>query len=40
MLVEKMGASVAGFAFLIELDFLEGRAKLGDPKIISLIHVA
>lgn len=38
-LVEKMGASVAGFAFLLELDFLAGREKLGTPKIISLIHV-
>lgn len=34
------GAKVAGFAFLIELDFLEGRNKLpDDAKIISLIHV-
>ncbi len=40
MLVEKMGATVAGFAFLIELDFLDGRSKLGEPKIISLIHVS
>ncbi len=38
-LVEKMGARVAGFAFLIELDFLGGREKLGAPKIVSLIHV-
>jgi adenine phosphoribosyltransferase len=38
-LVEKMGATVAGFAFLIELDFLGGRSKLGEPKIVSLIHV-
>lgn len=38
-LAEKMGARVAGFAFLIELDFLHGRDKLGDPKIVSLIHV-
>jgi len=40
MLVEKMGATVAGFAFLLELDFLGGREKLGEPKIVSLIHVA
>lgn len=39
-LAEKMGATVAGFAFLIELDFLGGREKLGEPKIVSLIHVA
>ncbi len=38
-LVEKMGAKVAGFAFLLELDFLHGREKLGDPRIVSLIHV-
>lgn len=39
-LVESMGATVAGFAFLIELDFLAGRAKLpADSKVISLIHV-
>ena len=39
-LAEKMGATVAGFAFLIELDFLGGREKLGEPKIVSLIHVS
>ena len=34
------GAKVAGFAFLIELDFLNGRDKLpDDAKIVSLIHV-
>lgn len=38
-LVQKMGATVAGFAFLLELDFLHGREKLGDPRIVSLIHV-
>lgn len=38
-LAEKMGAEVAGFAFLLELDFLSGREKLGAPKIVSLIHV-
>lgn len=38
-LAEKMGATVAGFAFLLELDFLGGREKLGDPRIVSLIHV-
>jgi len=39
-LVEKMGAQVAGFAFLLELDFLGGREKLGEPKIVTLIHVS
>jgi adenine phosphoribosyltransferase len=38
-LVEGMGAVVAGYAFLIELDFLRGRDKLLAPKIVSLIHV-
>lgn len=39
-LVHSVGATVAGFAFLIELDFLGGRAKLApDAKVISLIHV-
>jgi adenine phosphoribosyltransferase len=33
------GAELAGFAFLIELDFLGGREKLGDLKVVSLIHV-
>lgn len=40
-LVNSVGATVAGFAFLIELDFLGGRAKLpADAKVVSLIHVA
>jgi len=39
-LVAQTGATVAGFAFLIELDFLNGRSKLPqDSRIISLIHV-
>lgn len=38
-LVEKMGGIVVGFAFLLELDFLHGREKLGAPRIVSLIHV-
>lgn len=39
-LVRATGATVAGFAFLIELDFLDGRDRLpeGAP-IVSLIHV-
>jgi adenine phosphoribosyltransferase len=39
-LVESMGARTAGFAFLIELDFLAGRERLGDARVVSLIHVA
>jgi adenine phosphoribosyltransferase len=39
-LVRGMGARVAGFAFLIELDFLGGRDKLpGGSRIVSLVHV-
>ena len=39
-LVKSMGATVAGFAFLIELDFLHGRDKLPeDVTVVSLIHV-
>ncbi len=39
MLATSTGATLAGFAFLIELDFLGGRSKLGDVEIVSLIHV-
>lgn len=39
-LAASTGAKVAGFAFLIELDFLEGRKRLPDGvPIVSLIHV-
>lgn len=36
-LVERLGGEVAGIAFLIELSFLNGRSKLGDYDIFSLI---
>ena len=40
-LVQQVGGTVAGFAFLIELDFFHGRNKLPEnSKIVSLIHVA
>jgi adenine phosphoribosyltransferase len=39
-LVRRNGAEVVGFAFLMELDFLHGREKLGDSRVVSLIHVA
>ena len=39
-LVEKLQASVAGCAFVIELDFLRGREKLSTYDVISLIHYA
>ncbi len=37
-LVEKAGAQVEACAFVVELDFLKGREKLGDYKVHSLIH--
>lgn len=37
-LVEKAGGKVAGIAFLIELDFLNGRSKLKEYEVLSLIH--
>jgi adenine phosphoribosyltransferase len=37
-LVEKTGAQVAGVAFVIELEFLAGRAKLLDHRIHSLVR--
>ena len=37
-LVEKLGGKVAGFAFVIELDFLNGRGKLGTHPVHSLLH--
>jgi adenine phosphoribosyltransferase len=37
-LVEKLGGTVAGFAFVIELDFLNGRDRLNGYKVHSLVH--
>jgi adenine phosphoribosyltransferase len=37
-LVEQQGGVVMGFAFVIELDFLGGRKRLGGRSIESLIH--
>lgn len=37
-LVESQGANVAGFGFVIELDFLPGRAKLAGYDIYSMLH--
>jgi adenine phosphoribosyltransferase len=40
-LVKERGATLAGFAFLIELDFLNGRVKLPEgSKVVSLVHVS
>jgi adenine phosphoribosyltransferase len=37
-LVEKLGGRIAGFGFVIELDFLEGRKRLPHYEIHSLLH--
>ena len=37
-MVTRAGANVAACVFLIELDFLEGRSKLLDHRVHSLIH--
>jgi adenine phosphoribosyltransferase len=37
-LVQKLGGIVDGFAFVIELDFLKGRQRLGGQPIHALIH--
>ena len=37
-LVEKLGGKVAGLGFVIELDFLNGRQKLGGYAVDSFIH--
>ncbi|HEX2023275.1 MAG TPA: adenine phosphoribosyltransferase [Acidimicrobiales bacterium] len=37
-LVEKLGATVVGLAFVIELDFLEGRRRLPGREAVSLVH--
>ena len=37
-LIEKLGAEIVGCAFIIELDFLNGREKLSKYNIHSLLH--
>ena len=37
-LVRTRGAAVVGFTFLIELDFLKGRARLQGERIEALLH--
>lgn len=37
-LVEKLGGRLAGYSFLIELDALEGRDRLGDDRVHTLLH--
>ena len=37
-LVERLGGEIVGCAFVIELDGLEGRSKLRDRRVHSLLH--
>ena len=37
-LVEKLGGNVVGLGFVLELDFLHGRAKLAGHDVFSLLH--
>jgi adenine phosphoribosyltransferase len=37
-LVEKLGGTIVQCNFIMELDFLNGRSKLGDTAIFSLLH--
>ncbi len=37
-LVRRLGGEVTAFAFVVELDFLKGRAKLGDVPVYSLVR--
>ena len=37
-LVEQLGGTVTGFCFLVELNFLQGRAKLAGREVVSLMR--
>src|ERR1700682_3961990 len=37
-LASSLGAEIAGLGFVIELDFLKGREKLGGYEVTSLLH--
>ena len=37
-LVESLGGKVESLAFIVELDFLNGRNKLGNYDVVSLLH--
>lgn len=37
-LVERLGGTVAGLAFVVELSFLNGRERLAGHKVSSLLH--
>jgi adenine phosphoribosyltransferase len=36
-LINQLGGDIVGAAFLIELTYLDGRAKLGELDVVSLI---
>lgn len=36
-LIESVGGRIAGLAFVVELGFLEGRAKIGGHEVLSLL---
>src|ERR1700735_687769 len=37
-LVQQLGGEIAGLAFVVELDFLKGRAKFAEYDVFSLLH--
>jgi adenine phosphoribosyltransferase len=37
-LAADLGADIAGFTFVVELDFLHGREKLKPYNVFSLLH--
>jgi len=37
-LVDRLGANVSAYAFLVELTFLKGREKLPGREVLSLIR--
>ena len=39
-MVERLGGTVVGLAFVVELTFLHGREKLGSHDIFSLVQYA
>ena len=39
-LIERLGATVCGYAFLVELGFLSGRARLDSDNVFSLVTYA
>ena len=37
-LVRDLGGEIAGLGFVVELDFLNGRERLGSHDVFSLLH--